>query len=110
MRTLIIGLREPASPQRHDPTGRVYRALTCTPFPEEPKKCGDNSFGVLTRTFGGGIDVMLSIPFKFVKKTVEPPTPSREDMLVGIVTAAAFGTGGLSASTIVMGAVASLFP
>lgn len=71
---------------------------------------GDNSFGVLTRGYGGAIDVMWSLPFKFATKTVEPPTPSREDVLVGISAAAAFGTGGLSATTIVMGALGAVFP
>ncbi|MCZ4517137.1 hypothetical protein O4220_01320 [Rhodococcus ruber] len=71
---------------------------------------GDNEFGVLTRVFGGGIEVLWSLPFTMVNKTIEPPTPSREDALVGIVVAAAFGTGGLSLTTIVMGALESILP
>ena len=71
---------------------------------------GDNSFGELTRDFEGGIEVAWSLPFTFMKKLVEPPVPSHEDVLVGVVVAAAFGTGGLSASTIVMGAIGSIFP
>ncbi|MDI9893505.1 hypothetical protein QM797_02100 [Rhodococcus sp. IEGM 1381] len=71
---------------------------------------GDNEFGVLTRVFAGGVDVLWSLPFTMVNKTIEPPTPSREDALVGIVVAAAFGTGGLSLTTIVMGALESILP
>ncbi|MCJ0979052.1 hypothetical protein MTX35_15170 [Rhodococcus sp. ARC_M12] len=71
---------------------------------------GDNEFGVLTRVHGGGVEVLWSLPFTMVNRTIEPPTPSREDALIGIVVAAAFGTGGLSLTTIVMGAVESIFP
>ncbi|MFI8566100.1 hypothetical protein ACIGGF_06005 [Rhodococcus sp. NPDC078407] len=71
---------------------------------------GDNEFGVLTRVFGGGVDVLWSLPFTAMNKRVEPPTPSREDALIGIVVAAAFGTGGLSLTTIVMGALESILP
>lgn len=70
----------------------------------------DNQFGVLTCVFGGGVDVLWSLPFRMVNKTIEPPTPSREDALVGIVVAAAFGTGGLSLTTIVLGALDSILP
>ncbi|MDZ7918279.1 MAG: hypothetical protein U5O16_41780 [Rhodococcus sp. (in: high G+C Gram-positive bacteria)] len=75
-----------------------------------PSDRGDNEFGVLTRVFDGGIDVLWSLPFTMVNRTIEPPTPSREDALIGIVVAAAFGTGGLSLTTIVMGAVESILP
>ena len=75
-----------------------------------PSDRGNNEFGVLTRVFGGGVDVLWSLPFTMVNKTIEPPTPTREDALIGIVVAAAFGTGGLSLTTIVMGAVESIFP
>lgn len=75
-----------------------------------PADHGDNSFGVLTRSFGGGVEILWSIPFKFMGKEIQPPTPSHDDVLVGMVAADAFGTGGLSASTVVMGAVASIFP
>ena len=71
---------------------------------------GDNEFGVLTRVFGGGVEVLWSLPFTAMNRTIEPPTPSREDALVGIVVAAAFGTGGLSLTTIVMGALDSILP
>ena len=54
--------------------------------------------------------MLWSLPFRMVNKTIEPPTPSREDALVGIVVAAAFGTGGLSLTTIVMGALDSILP
>ncbi|RMB77955.1 hypothetical protein AYK61_17375 [Rhodococcus sp. SBT000017] len=75
-----------------------------------PSDRGDNEFGVLTRVFGGGVEVLWSLPFTMMNRTIEPPTPTREDALIGIVVAAAFGTGGLSLTTIVMGAVESILP
>ncbi|GGG21284.1 hypothetical protein GCM10007304_38920 [Rhodococcoides trifolii] len=71
---------------------------------------GMNSFGELTRVYDGTVDIEWSVPFAAMKKTIEPPIPSREEALVGIAVAAAFGTGGLSAATIVSSIVGSVFP
>ncbi|MFD4785067.1 hypothetical protein ACFWNH_29010 [Rhodococcus qingshengii] len=74
------------------------------------KDNGNNSFGDLTRTHRGSVDVFWAVPFKFMKETVLPPTPSRDDVLIGVCAAAAFGTGGLSASTIAAGFASAIFP
>lgn len=71
---------------------------------------GSNSFGDLTRTHRGSVDVLWAVPFKFMKETVSPPTPSRDDVLIGVCAAAAFGTGGLSATTIAVGLAGAIFP
>lgn len=71
---------------------------------------GDNAFGELTRRADGTVEVMWSVPFRLGKKRVEPPVPTFEEALVGIVVAAAFGTGGLSATGLIMGAVDALLP
>ena len=70
---------------------------------------GENAFGDLTRTHDS-IEVTWAVPFQFMGKTVEPPVPSREDVLIAVCTAAAFGTGGLSLGTIAMGFVEAVLP
>lgn len=56
---------------------------------------GDNELGALTRVFGGGVEVIWSTSFTAMGRQIDPPVPSRNDALVGIVVAAAFGTGGV---------------
>ncbi|OZD01090.1 hypothetical protein CH275_20290 [Rhodococcus sp. 06-235-1A] len=71
---------------------------------------GDNCYGDLTREYGGGVSVFWGLPFGFAGRTIEPPTPSENEVLVGVAAAAAFGTGGLSLTTIVMSLLSSAFP
>ncbi|OZF52741.1 hypothetical protein CH291_02935 [Rhodococcus sp. 14-1411-2a] len=71
---------------------------------------GDNCFGDLTREYGGGVSAFWGLPFTFFGKSVEPPTPSEDEVLIAFAAAAAFGTGGLSVTTIVMSLLGSVFP
>ena len=70
---------------------------------------GENAFGDLTRTHDS-VEITWAVPFQFMNKTVEPPVPSRDDVLMAVCAAAAFGTGGLSLSTIAMGSVEAVLP
>ncbi|MGV8873921.1 MAG: hypothetical protein ACOH2Q_15425 [Rhodococcus sp. (in: high G+C Gram-positive bacteria)] len=71
---------------------------------------GDNCYGDLTREYAGGVSVFWGLPFRFVGRTIEPPTPSENEVLVGVAAAAAFGTGGLSVTTIFMSLMGSVLP
>ncbi|WP_072808977.1 hypothetical protein [Rhodococcus zopfii] len=70
----------------------------------------EKEFGEFTLRAGGTVEVFWALPRKVLHKTVEPPVPTVEELLVGYALAAAFGTGDLSLTTIVMGAVASMMP
>lgn len=87
--------------------GLVAKDLETSRFVSGHRNDGDNSFGELTRTADGSIDVLWAVPFTFLKKTVEPPLPSRDQAIIAIAVAAAFGTGGLSATTIAVGILGS---
>ncbi|MGL4306601.1 MAG: hypothetical protein ACRCSF_10650 [Mycobacteriaceae bacterium] len=71
---------------------------------------GDNCCATVTRLVGGRIDILWSAPFKFGGKIIEPPLPSKDNVLIILAIAAAFGTGGLSFTSIVMGIIGSTFP
>lgn len=77
---------------------------------EGPTDTGDNAFGDLTQTHHGGVDVSWAVPFRFMRKTVTPPVPTRDDVLIAVCAAAAFGTGGLSVSMIALGFIEAVFP
>ncbi|WP_328812489.1 hypothetical protein [Rhodococcus sp. NBC_00297] len=70
---------------------------------------GRNAFGDLTLAHDS-IEIAWAVPFQFMSQTIEPPVPSREDVLVAVCAAAAFGTGGLSLSTIAMGFIEAVLP
>ncbi|WP_280264294.1 hypothetical protein [Nocardia wallacei] len=70
----------------------------------------EKEFGELTARADGTIEVFWALPKKVLHKTIEPPVPTTEDLLIGYAAAAAFGTGALSLTTILMGAVASIMP
>ncbi|WP_157117460.1 hypothetical protein [Nocardia vaccinii] len=57
-----------------------------------------------------GIEWALPMRIAVLKRTVIPPEPTAEDVLIASGVAAAFGTGSLSLSSIVMGLVSSVFP
>ncbi|MFD3507849.1 hypothetical protein [Nocardia sp. NPDC058666] len=70
----------------------------------------EKEFGELTAKADGAVDVVWALPKKVLNQVVEPPQPTVEDVLVGYAIAAAFGTGSLSLTTIVMGFVAAAMP
>ncbi|MGW5384122.1 hypothetical protein [Nocardia sp. NPDC003963] len=72
----------------------------------------EKEFGELSARTDGTIEVTWALPktVKILNKTVEPPVPTAEDLLIGYVLAAAFGTSALSLTTILMGAVGSVLP
>ncbi|WP_028479623.1 hypothetical protein [Nocardia sp. CNY236] len=71
-----------------------------------------NQYGDLTARSDGSVEVGWAVPqrVRLVNRMVVPPEPTVDDVLIGFALAAAFGTGGLSVTTIVMGLVASVFP
>jgi hypothetical protein len=71
---------------------------------------GNDSFGDLTREYDGGVSAFWGLPFTFLRAKLEPPTPTADEVLVGMTAAAAFGTGGLSVTTIAMSALSSVLP
>ncbi len=93
--------------------GRVLtlaaRTLTDSRLLDGASDTGENCFGELTRT-DDGIEIVWAVPFRLMTRTVEPPSPTRDDVLISVCAAAAFGTGGLSATTVVMGFVEALLP
>ncbi|MFD6161634.1 hypothetical protein ACFWF7_02025 [Nocardia sp. NPDC060256] len=72
----------------------------------------EKHFGDLTADVDGTIEVLWAVPqhVKLVNKTVEPPEPTVEELLIGYALAAAFGTGALSLSSIIMGLVSAALP
>ncbi|CAM4452615.1 hypothetical protein NONI108955_29785 [Nocardia ninae] len=72
----------------------------------------EKSFCEFTLRSDGSIDVEWETPteIKVLGHTVEPPQPTEEDALIGFALAAAFGTGALSATSIVMGFVSAALP
>ncbi|MFD4356969.1 hypothetical protein ACFWPX_30760 [Nocardia sp. NPDC058518] len=70
----------------------------------------ENDFGELTVKADGTVDVFWALPTKVLNRTIEPPVPTTEDVLIGYAIAAAFGTGSLSFTTILMGLVAEAIP
>ena len=87
----------------------VAENLATSRFISQQRNNGDNSFGKLTRTADGSVDVLWS-PFTDLKKTVDPLLPSRDQAIIAIAVAAAFGTGGLSPATIAVGILESSLP
>ncbi|MGJ0120267.1 hypothetical protein ACQ7HM_13785 [Williamsia sp. MIQD14] len=69
-----------------------------------------NVMAELTRREDGTVDVIWSAPVRLGRRLHEPPEPSREQLLVALAAAAAFGTGGLSLMTIVANAVDAILP
>lgn len=69
-------------------------------------------FGELQVRSDGSIDISwaTTTTIKVLNKMIEPPEPSVEDVLVGCALAAAFGTGALSLTSIVMGMIAAAIP
>ncbi|MBF6242226.1 MULTISPECIES: hypothetical protein [Nocardia] len=69
-------------------------------------------FGELQALADGSIDICwaTATTIKVLNKTIEPPEPTVEDVLVGCALAAAFGTGALSLTSIIMGMVAAAIP
>ncbi len=67
----------------------------------------EKEFGELTAGTGGTIDMVWAVPrtVTILKKSVEitPPEPTIEDLLIGYAMAAAFGTGGLPLTAVVLG-------
>ncbi|MBF6329619.1 hypothetical protein [Nocardia transvalensis] len=72
----------------------------------------EKQFGEFTAHSDGSIAVEWAVPvtIKGLGTTVVPPEPSVEDVLIGYALAAAFGTGALSLTTIVLGLVSAAFP
>ncbi|MFD3701837.1 hypothetical protein ACFWUP_01690 [Nocardia sp. NPDC058658] len=70
----------------------------------------EKEFGELTAKSNGTVDVAWALPKKVLNQVVDPPQPTVDDVLIGYAIAAAFGTGSLSFTTIVMGFVAAAMP
>lgn len=72
----------------------------------------EKSFCDLTAAADGTIDVTWAVPqtVRILGKTIEPPIPTTEDLLVGYALAAAFGTGALSLVAVVAEMVAMVVP
>ncbi|MFC9892732.1 hypothetical protein ACFVMC_03475 [Nocardia sp. NPDC127579] len=72
----------------------------------------EKHFCDLTARVDGTVDVLWAVPqtVELLGKTVEPPIPSTEDLLIGYALAAAFGTGALSMTAIVAELVAVAIP
>ncbi|MFD4369807.1 hypothetical protein [Rhodococcus sp. NPDC058521] len=70
----------------------------------------EKEFGEFTAGADGTIEVVWALPKKVLHTNVEAPVPTVEELLVGYALAAAFGTGALSLTTILMGVVASVVP
>lgn len=68
----------------------------------------EKGFGELTAHADGRIEVLWCLPTKVRSRTVEPPVPHRDELLVGYALAWAFGTGALSLTAILMGLVEAL--
>jgi len=85
---------------------RVRRKIYLNGKPHEIEK----EFGEFTVRADGTVEVFWALPKKVLHTTVEPPVPSVEELLVGYALASAFGTGALSLTTIIMGAVTSMMP
>ena len=110
-------------PRRARVTKRSYRvdvdgvALDLTPrdlvsseFRVSTIEVANNVMAEMTRRADGTIDLLWSAPVRLGRRTFDPPVPTREQLLVGLAVAAAFGTGGLSLTTIAMNALDALLP
>ena len=64
----------------------------------------------MTRRADGTVDLLWSAPVRLGRRTFDPPMPSREQLLVALAVAGAFGTGGLSVTTIAVNALDALLP
>lgn len=84
---------------------------TCRFLDGRPQEI-EKSFCEFTARADGAIEVAWETPteIKALGHTVEPPRPSEEDVLIGFALAAAFGTGSLSATSVVMGFVSAALP
>ncbi|WP_440460398.1 hypothetical protein [Rhodococcoides corynebacterioides] len=124
LQAVLDGRDVPLSPGRARLSKRTYRVgfeidgrvltlaartLTDSRLLDGTSDTGENCFGELTRTHDG-IEITWAVPFRFMTRTIEPPIPTRDDVLVAVCVAAAFGTGGLSVATVVMGFVDALLP
>ncbi|MGW0178316.1 hypothetical protein [Nocardia sp. NPDC003345] len=72
----------------------------------------EKSFCELTARADGVIDVVWAVPqtIEILGRTVEPPVPTAEDLLIGFALAAAFGTGALSIVSVFAELVAAAVP
>jgi hypothetical protein len=70
----------------------------------------ENAFGELTVKADGTVDVFWALPTKVLGRRIEPPVPTSADVLIGYALAAAFGTGALSFTAILMGFVSEAIP
>ncbi|WP_067675568.1 hypothetical protein [Nocardia miyunensis] len=72
----------------------------------------EKEFCSLTAYTDGGVGIEWALPVRIalLKRTVVPPEPTPDDVLIACGVAAAFGTGSLSLTAIVMGLVSSVFP
>ncbi|WP_025352319.1 hypothetical protein [Nocardia nova] len=72
----------------------------------------EKTFGELRALPDGRIDISwaATTTIPVLGKTVVPPEPTAEDVLIGCALAAAFGTGALSLTAIVTGLVAAAIP
>lgn len=70
----------------------------------------EKEFGELTAKSDGTVEVFWALPKKVLNQAIEPPQPAAEDVLIGYAIAAAFGTGALSFTSILMGFIAAAMP
>ncbi|MGU3292873.1 hypothetical protein [Williamsia sp. M5A3_1d] len=86
------------------------RDLTTSEFRLSTIDVAHNVMAELTRHGDGTMELIPSTPVRLGRRTFDPPTPSREQLLLALAVAAAFGTGGLSLPTVVGNAVDALLP
>ncbi|MBT0566901.1 hypothetical protein [Williamsia sp. CHRR-6] len=82
----------------------------CCEFRLSTLDVAHNVFAELTRHGDGTVELIWSPPVRLGHRTFDPPVPSREQLLVALTVAAAFGTGGLSLLTIASNAVDAMLP
>lgn len=84
---------------------------TCRFIDGRPREI-EKEFGTLTLYRDGSVRVEWAYPMRIplVRRTVIPPDPTVDDVLIACGVAAAFGTGSLSLTSLVMGLVSSVFP
>ncbi|WP_040820107.1 hypothetical protein [Nocardia jiangxiensis] len=98
-----------------------YRSRTVSFGPKDLTTCRfiggrpqeiDKQFCSLTAYPDGSVGIEWALPVRIavLKRTVIPPEPTGDDVLIACGVAAAFGTGSLSLTSIVMGLVSSVFP
>ncbi|MQY19478.1 hypothetical protein [Nocardia macrotermitis] len=84
---------------------------TCRVLNGHPREI-ENEFALLTAYRDGSVGLEWAYPVRIpiMRRTITPPEPEADDILIGCGAAAAFGTGSLSLTSIVMGLVSSVFP